>query len=53
MNRAPINFLLHIYDGSIEHLTAIFNADVEEDKETIKTYLTSVKEKIEEWIKEL
>lgn len=53
MNRAPVNFLSHIYDESIVDLANILDADARDDKATIRIYLTMVKEQIDKWIKEL
>lgn len=53
MNPAPVNFLRHIYEDSINHIAIFCNAEADDDKEIIKKYLILIKEQIDEWIKEL
>lgn len=53
INPAPVKFLIHIFDDSVEHTAVILGAQAENDKAIIKRYLAVVKEQIEEWTKEL
>ena len=50
---SAINFLNHIYEGSVHDIAAILNAQAEDDYETIIWYLRGVSLQIEVWVNEL
>lgn len=51
--KEAINFLKHIYSESVPDIANILVAEAEGDKETIRRYLTSVRDYVEELLNEL
>lgn len=52
MTKETINFLKHIYSESVPDIANIFVAEAEGDKETIRKYLTSVRDYVDKLIYE-
>lgn len=51
--KEAVNFLRAVYDGSIEDVAAIIVAEANNDKETIRGYLNTVRDYTEKLIKNL
>ena len=51
--KEAINFLKHIYSGSIPNIANILVAEAEGDKEVIQDYLLDTREYIDKLLKEL
>lgn len=53
INKTAVNFLKHLFNGSIPHIANIATAEAEGDKDTIRKYLEDIRDLIDKWIKEL
>lgn len=53
INTAGTNFLKHIFSESLPDLANIVEAEATDDRETLVSYLTTIQEYIDKWIKEI
>lgn len=52
VNRAVINFLITVYGESVSDVATILCAEAEDDTETLKRYLTTVRDFVNKLIEE-
>lgn len=53
VNRAVINFLMTVYDKSVSDVATILCAEAEGDTTTLKKYLTTVRDFVNNLIEEI